>query len=212
MLFNFDLSALFSDPNKIFSVVVNFVVFLSVFSVVVAVLIDFIEFHQRKQTKKEKNSIVETGTMFFFFFFFYFFIRFSVGIVNVDFLPMRLFLLFLGLFMVVIGCLVNVAGRFNLGKNWSNQIKIYNDHHFISSGMYGLVRHPLYASIIWMFFGASLVYSNWVAFLSNIFIFIPFMYYRARQEEALLETEFAGYKEYKRKVGMFLPNLFNKKQ
>ncbi|MFA6145760.1 MAG: isoprenylcysteine carboxylmethyltransferase family protein [Patescibacteria group bacterium] len=115
-----------------------------------------------------------------------------------------------GLLILVIGCIVNIKGRIKLGKNWSNQIKIYEDHYFISNGIYGFVRHPLYASIIWMFFGASLIYFNFFAFLSNLLIFIPFMYYRAKQEEYLLIKEFKNYQNYQIKVGMFFPRLFTK--
>jgi len=106
---------------------------------------------------------------------------------------------------------VNVRGRFNLGKNWSNQIKIYQDHYLVSSGVYHFVRHPLYGSIIWMFFGASLVYLNYLALLSNVLIFIPAMYFRAKQEEKMLMQEFPEYKEYQKRVGMFFPKFLNKK-
>ena len=117
----------------------------------------------------------------------------------------------IGLLILIIGCIINIIGRINLGKNWSNQIKIYDDHSLVSNGVYKIVRHPLYASIIWMFFGASLIYSNYLAFLANLIIFIPFMYYRAKQEETLLKNEFIDYKDYQIKVGMFFPKLFTRK-
>lgn len=205
------LNILLDSLENIFYLISNLVVILCVFFIFVAILIDFVEFQKRKQIKKEKKSIVETGTMFIFFFFFYFLIRFSVGQININFLPLKYFAMAIGLLILVLGCIVNIKGRINLGKNWSNQIKIYKDHSFISGGVYGFVRHPLYASIIWMFFGASLIYSNFLAFLSNVLIFIPFMYYRAKQEENLLVKEFKDYKNYQIKVGMFFPKLFIKK-
>lgn len=204
----FDFKTLFDSPEKIFYLFSNIIVILCVFFVFIAVLIDFVEFQKRKQVKKEKKSIVETGTMFVFFFFFYFLIRFSVGQIDVLYLPLKIFIMVFGLLILIFGCIVNVKGRMKLGKNWSNQIKIYDDHYFVSSGVYGFVRHPLYASIIWMFFGASLIYLNPFAFLANTFIFIPFMYYRAKQEENLLIKEFENYKSYQIKVGMFFPKFF----
>ncbi|MDD5031661.1 MAG: isoprenylcysteine carboxylmethyltransferase family protein [Patescibacteria group bacterium] len=146
--------------------------------------------------------------MFLFFFFFYFLIRFSVGQINVSYLPLKIFIITFGLLILILGCVVNIKGRMKLGKNWSNQIKIYDDHYFVSNGVYSFVRHPLYASIIWMFFGASLIYFNPLAFGVNALIFIPFMYYRAKQEENLLTKEFENYKNYQIKVGMFFPKIF----
>jgi protein-S-isoprenylcysteine O-methyltransferase Ste14 len=77
----------------------------------------------------------------------------------------------------------------------------------IQKGMYRFVRHPLYASIIWMFFGASFVYMNYAALLANVCVFIPAMYYRAKQEERLLAQEFPEYQAYQKAVGMFFPKF-----
>lgn len=202
MLNNFQLIFLLS----------NVVVISCTFAIFIAVLIDFTEFQKRSTIKKEKKSIVETGTMFLFFFLFYFLIKFKIGQLDFDTLPFRSLPVLIGSLILVCGCFVNIKGRFNLGKNWSNQIKIYKDHYFVSSGVYKFVRHPLYASIIWMFFGASLIYANCLAFLSNLVIFIPFMYYRAKQEENLLIKEFEDYKNYQIKTGMFFPKLFKTKK
>lgn len=207
-----DFQILFNAPEQIVYFISNIVVIFCTFAVFIAVLIDFVEFQKRSIVKKEKKSIVETGTMFLFFFLFYTLIRFKIGQLDFHFITPRILLSAIGTVILAIGCFVNIKGRLNLGKNWSNQIKIYKDHSFVSSGVYDLVRHPLYASIIWMFFGASLIYFNYLAFLSNLVIFIPFMYYRAKQEENLLIKEFEDYKNYQIKVGMFFPKLFRTKK
>lgn len=210
MQINFQI--ILNTPEQIAYLLSNIIVIFCTFAVFVAVLIDFVEFQKRSIVKKEKKSIVETGTMFLFFFLFYALIRFKIGQFDFHFIPPRILLLVIGALILLVGCFVNIKGRLNLGKNWSNQIKIYKDHSFVSSGVYSLVRHPLYASIIWMFFGASLIYVNYLAFLSNLVVFIPFMYYRAKQEENLLMKEFEDYKNYQIKVGMFFPKLFRIKK
>jgi protein-S-isoprenylcysteine O-methyltransferase Ste14 len=199
-----------NTPTDIFYLVSSVVVLICTIAIFIAVLIDFTEFQKRDAVKKEKKSIVETGTMFLFFFLFYLLIKFKIGQIDFNFPALIFSLMALGSLILLFGCLVNIKGRFDLGKNWSNQIKIYNDHSFVASGVYKFVRHPLYASIIWMFFGASLIYSSYAAFFANLFIFIPFMYYRAKQEEGMLAKEFADYKNYQIKVGMFFPKLFGK--
>ena len=105
---------------------------------------------------------------------------------------------------------MNILGRLSLGRNWANHIKIYSDHVLVSGGVYNIVRHPLYASLIWMFLGASLVYFNYLAFLAIAFVFSPFMYYRAKQEEELLLKEFEEYNAYQQKVGMFFPKILRR--
>lgn len=59
-----------------------------------------------------------------------------------------------------------------------------------------------------MFYASSLIYLNYLVFFANSFIFIPFMYYRAKQEEKLLSNKFKEYKNYQKEVGMFFPKIF----
>ena len=206
-----DFQNLTSMPEQIFFLFCNVIVLVATFAVIAAVLLDFSQFQKRSFVKKEKKSIIETGTMFLFFFLFYYLLRFKIGQVNFPLVAPRIIVTTVGSFLIIAGGFVNVRGRFNLGKNWSNQIKIYQDHYLVSSGVYHFVRHPLYGSIIWMFFGASLVYLNYLALLSNVLIFIPAMYFRAKQEEKMLMQEFPEYKEYQKRVGMFFPKFLNKK-
>jgi len=194
-------------PEKVLFLIDNIVIAVCFSAIVLAVLIDFNEFHQRSGTKKQKKSIVETGTMFLFFSLFYLLVRFNVGEIEIRYNTAIMIVNILFLSLLVVGSYVNIAGRLKLGKNWSNQIKIYSDHTFVSKGVYSFVRHPLYASIIWMFLSASIIFLNYAAFVATLLVFIPFMYYRAKQEETLLASEFKNYKNYQMGVGMFFPKI-----
>jgi len=194
------------DPLLILEIANISVIGIAVLVIFLSILINFSE-AQGKPAKKEKKSIVETGTMTIFFIIFYLVIRFRVGIFENNNIPFRIILMFIGWLVIVVGVYFNVAGRLKLGKNWANQVKIYKRQTLVQEGVYSIVRHPLYASLIWMFYAASAIYLNWLAFLMNTLIFIPFMYYRAKQEEKLLCEEFKSYARYKKKVGMFFPRL-----
>jgi protein-S-isoprenylcysteine O-methyltransferase Ste14 len=124
---------------------------------------------------------------------------------EISYFYLRFVMILLGLAAIALGCIVNIKGRMNLGGNWANQIRIYKDQTLVTHGVYKIVRHPLYASLIWMFYGACLVYQNGAAFAANTLIFIPFMYYRAKQEEAMLCKRFINYETYRQKTGMFFP-------
>lgn len=187
-------------------IVADLIIGLCLFILFSAILSNFAE-SKNKKIVQEKRSIVETGTMTLFFLGVYLLIRFKIGEII---LPesFQIVLVIIGLFMIILGTFVNVVGRFNLGQNWANQVKIYDDQTFSQKGVYLIVRHPLYASIMLMFYGACLVHPNYLAFFSVTFIFIPMMFYRARQEEILLMQRFRDYKKYREKVGMFFPKIF----
>lgn len=197
---------LLHSPIGIFQLVVSAIISLAVLVIFVSVLINFFEADNARGVAREKKSIVETGSMTLFFLIYYVIIRLRIGIVALS-QDAHIVLIVVGLLLIIVGCVVNVLGRFNLGKNWANQIKVYNDHSLVRGGVYKFVRHPLYASLIWMFFGGSLVEVNYLAFLSNILIFIPLMYYRAKQEERELSLKFKEYQDYRKNVWMFFPKF-----
>ncbi len=198
------LQSYLQSPAGILSLVASLVITLCAVVVFGAVFVNFMTCRRAGGgVKQERRSVVATGSMTLFFFGYYLLIKFRIGELPLHDFTFRLMMAGAGLGVIVFGCAVNVAGRFWLGRNWANQATIYEGQRLVTSGVYGWVRHPLYASIIWMFYGASLVYANAAAFLVNTLIFIPFMVYRARLEEAMLAREFREYGDYRRRVGMF---------
>jgi len=201
-------------PFKIqdmFSFIIQLVICSSVVVVFVSILIDFTLYTRDEHIKKEKKSIVETGTMTLFLLVFYLILVTKIGIVPIYSSILKLIVIILGMLAIVSGSIMNILGRFNLGSNWANHIKIYDEHILVQKGMYKIVRHPLYSSIMLMFYGACLVYRNIICFFAVTFIFIPFMYYRARQEETLLIQTFSDYKGYIKTTGMFFPKIIRRK-
>jgi len=188
-------------------VIIQAIISACVLALFLSVFIDFMLFSRSNNVQRERKSIVETGTMTFFFIVYYFILLSKAGTIGLKSQLIGQLLMILGIAMIIIGCLANIMGRFNLGKNWSNQIKIYKEQTLVQTGMYRIVRHPLYASIILMFYGGCLVYKNILAFWAVSIVFIPFMYYRAKQEEMLLLQRFADYKEYKQRTGMLFPGI-----
>ena len=193
-----------------FSFIIVVIICLSVFALFVSILIDFTLYTRDEHIKKEKKSIVETGTMTLFFILFYLILMTKISIVPIYDENLKHVVIIIGTIAIVLGSIMNIMGRFNLGNNWANHIKIYDEHRLVQKGMYKIVRHPLYASIMLMFYGACLVYRNILCFFAVTFIFIPFMYYRAKQEEALLIQTFTEYADYKRRIGMFFHKLIKK--
>jgi protein-S-isoprenylcysteine O-methyltransferase Ste14 len=172
-------------------------------SVLMAVFINFQLARQSHSIRNERPSFVKTGSMLAFFAAIYLLIRFRIGVYDLPamYYPAAVS----GLMLLVLGAAVNITGRFALGRNWGNQVIIYQDHTLVTGGIYRFVRHPLYASLIWMFIGASLVFQNGASLLATVLIFVPAMYYRGRLEEKALIAQFPNYAEYRDRTGMFFP-------
>lgn len=183
--------------------VVSGIITLCAVAIFAAVFVNFMRCGRSRDVKRERKSVVATGSMILFFVVLYALIRGQIGVVSIPDPLVRTGMAAAGLAIIVFGCAVNILGRLRLGRNWANQATIYGDQGLIVTGVYAWVRHPLYASLIWMFYGASLVYANAAAFLATTLIFVPFMTYRARLEEEMLAREFKDYADYRRRVGMF---------
>ena len=81
----------------------------------------------------------------------------------------------------------------------SRTIEVQEGQRVIDTGLYGIVRHPMYAVTLWLFLAIPLLLGSWYALI--LFVVYPAVIaVRIRGEEKLLEEELPGYKEYKKKV------------
>jgi protein-S-isoprenylcysteine O-methyltransferase Ste14 len=197
-----------TEQHGFLFLIANLVIIICTIIILYAILSDFVKYHRPYESKRKINSWVETGTMLLYFFIYYLLMQLKTGRIITASKGITNLLIIAGIILVIAGCYVNIMGRRILQHNWANQVTIYHDHTFVSGNVYKIIRHPLYASLIWMLSGGCLVYSNYIALLSVVFIFIPMMYFRAKQEETLLLAEFAEYSDYQKQTGMFFPKIF----
>ena len=81
----------------------------------------------------------------------------------------------------------------------SRIIEVQEGQKVIDTGLYGIVRHPMYSVTLLLFLAMPFILGSVYSFV--IFLAYPFIIAaRIRNEEQLLEQELAGYKEYKQKV------------
>ena len=78
----------------------------------------------------------------------------------------------------------------------SRRIEVAQNQKVISSGLYGIVRHPMYTATIGMFLAMPILMGSWWALLAMI-PYIPIIVCRIKDEEILLTEELDGYSEYK---------------
>ena len=81
----------------------------------------------------------------------------------------------------------------------SRTIEVQENQKVIDTGLYGIVRHPMYAVTLILFLSMPIVLGSVISFM--IFLAYPFIIAgRIKNEEKVLEEGLAGYKEYKQKV------------
>ena len=81
----------------------------------------------------------------------------------------------------------------------SRTVEVSENQKVVDTGLYGLVRHPMYTSTIFLFLSMPLVLDSILSFI--VMLAYPIIIiFRIRNEEEVLEKDLDGYKEYKEKV------------
>lgn len=81
----------------------------------------------------------------------------------------------------------------------SRTIEVQENQKVIDTGLYGIVRHPMYMATTVLFLAMPLVLASPISFLI-LLLYIPLIAKRIKNEEMVLEEGLEGYKEYKRRV------------
>jgi protein-S-isoprenylcysteine O-methyltransferase Ste14 len=81
----------------------------------------------------------------------------------------------------------------------SRTIEIQENQKVIDTGLYGVVRHPMYSATLIMFLSIPLILGSIISF-AIMLAYIPIIAVRMNSEEKVLEEGLEGYKEYKQKV------------
>ena len=101
--------------------------------------------------------------------------------------------------IIVIESIILCAEVLRENTYLSRPIEVQNNQKVIDTGLYGVVRHPMYAVTILLFLTMPLVLGSIISFL--IFLIYPIIISkRIKNEEVVLERDLKGYTEYKKKV------------
>ena len=96
----------------------------------------------------------------------------------------------------------------DLGKNWSPSLQIVPDQHVVTTGVYAVLRHPIYAAVWLSMIAQALLLNNWIAGLAGIATFLPVYLVRVPKEERMMVEQFGQeYQDYMRRVGGIIPKI-----
>jgi protein-S-isoprenylcysteine O-methyltransferase Ste14 len=113
----------------------------------------------------------------------------------------------LGLALVAVGGLMAVAAALKLGPNLTPLPHPKDDCALVDSGLYGLVRHPIYCGLILAAFGWALYVQGWLT-LAWALVLLVFFDIKSRREEAWLLARFPAYADYRRRVRKLIPFIY----
>ena len=81
----------------------------------------------------------------------------------------------------------------------SRTVEVREGQKVVDTGLYGIVRHPMYAVTLWLFLSIPIVLGSWWSLLCFL-PYLPVIAIRIANEEKLLEKELDGYQDYKKRV------------
>jgi len=137
----------------------------------------------------------------------------SLGILSsiLKIFPISSYLLipYFGLFLIVSGMIFRFISILSLGRFFTVDVTIRNNHKIKKDGVYRLIRHPSYTGSILSFIGFSFSLNNWISLLIISLPVIFAMLHRIKIEEKLLIDQFGiEYTDYMKKTFRLVPWLY----
>jgi protein-S-isoprenylcysteine O-methyltransferase Ste14 len=115
----------------------------------------------------------------------------------------------IGLVLIIAGIIIRWISILSLGKMFTTNVAIQNEHKLKTDGLYKVIRHPSYTGSLISFLGLGFAFGN----IYSIFIvFIPILLaflYRIKVEEDALTLHFKEeYEEYKKSTKKLIPYIY----
>jgi len=164
---------------------------------------------QRKEAKSERRVSTQEKVLLGLLFLAMFFLPLFYSATNwLDFANYSLpnWAGWLGAILIIFALVIFWRAHADLGLNWSPSLEIRTEHKLITNGIFGYIRHPMYASQwVWVI-AQPLLLQNWIAGFLNLLVFIPFYILRVHAEEQMMLDTFGDeYREYMNKTGAVFP-------
>ena len=125
------------------------------------------------------------------------------------FLPPRFhFLVAVGAIIQAAFILLAVSARRHLGRNWSAEVRIGENHHLVRTGPYRMLRHPIYTAMLGMFLGTAIASSQYHALVGLAILVVAYLRKTRLEEQILAQTFGADFDAYRRDTWALVPLVF----
>lgn len=112
-----------------------------------------------------------------------------------------------GVLLVAAGMVVSILAALHLGSNLTPLPQPRDNARLVVTGLYRLVRHPIYCGILLMAIGWALFVQGWLT-LAYALVLVVFFDIKSRREEIWLMQRFPDYAEYRRHVRKLIPFIY----
>lgn len=103
---------------------------------------------------------------------------------------------------------LGISAITGLGRQWSLAARLTVDHKLIKTGVYGIVRHPIYTAMLCLMVATGLTFSHWIALAAAVVVFFIGTKIRTNLEEGLLRDAFGEeFTAWEAKVPGLIPFL-----
>jgi len=146
-----------------------------------------------KEKQSEQRNVVKLSGLMFILGFVLAGLDFRMGWSN---MPMWLCYAGCAVLLISYGLFAEVLRE----NTWlSRTIEVQEGQTVVSTGLYGIVRHPMYFATVFLFMAMPVILGSYISFV--VFLMYPYIISkRIKNEEEVLEKELRGYAEYKKKV------------
>jgi len=124
-------------------------------------------------------------------------------------LPLAAWPFWLGAVLTAAGLLFTVWARVHIGTNWSGVVTVKENHEFIQSGPYGIVRHPIYTGLLVALVGSAIARGEWRGVIAVAIVLWAFSRKLQTEERYMREQFDDAYRRYSDRVPALIPGFRN---
>ncbi len=132
---------------------------------------------------------------------------FGHTLIRENFVPHTNFIGIIGLVFCILGAIIACWSRYKLGRNWSLSVQKKENHELIHSGIYKIVRHPIYTGLLLLFIGNTIIVGDYRGIIAVLIVFISFWLKLTKEEKLLTENFGSQYIEYRKKTKALIPYI-----
>jgi protein-S-isoprenylcysteine O-methyltransferase Ste14 len=116
------------------------------------------------------------------------------------YLPTTPLFLAIGLAVETASIALAIWARRHLGRNWSAEVRIGEDHQLVRTGPYRFTRHPIYVAMLGIFIGAALVSGQYSGLIAVVMLVLLYVRKSRLEDQALANAFGAEWEAYRRGV------------
>ncbi len=122
-------------------------------------------------------------------------------------IPLPLWGICVGTFLGVCGMAFLIWVHVHLGRLWSANLQVGNDHRLIRTGPYSRIRHPMYTALFTVYLSMGIVSSNYSILVLTAMVVISIAIRIPKEEEMMIEKFGEEYRTYIKNTGCLFPKL-----